>query len=79
MVTSYRGNDYIVSAEPIAEGILKNAIQNLGERIADQQTEDRNRSTSLSYAKDMVVAGTIPLNQLYDRATENYKFIKGMK
>lgn len=76
---TYMNIEYIVDAKPIADEITKLAVKNLASRIADAQTEDRNRSTGLSYAKDMVCATVITLDNLFEYAQENYEFIKGVK
>lgn len=76
---TYMNTEYIVDAKPIADEITKLAVKNLASRIADAQTEDRNRSASLSYAKDIVCAKVITLKQLYKSAQRNYEFIKGVK
>ncbi len=74
---TYNNQQYIASAQPITEGLLKVAIQAMGMRLADTQVEERNRSTSLSYAKDLVVGGKVDIKDIYDRAEQNYAFIKG--
>ena len=76
---TYLNNEYIVDARPITDEILKRAVTHLGEKIADAQAEDRNRSTALSYSKDMVVGKVIDLDELYTYAEKNYAFIKGQK
>ncbi len=75
---SYNKIQYVADAKPITEDLLKVAIRNLGIKLADMQTEERNRSTALSYAKDMLVGGNIELATLYEQATKNYQFIKGV-
>ena len=41
------------------------------------QADERNRSVALSYAKDLVVAGTITLDQMYSQADYFLAYIKG--
>lgn len=74
---TYRNATYIVNASLITEDKLKSAIQALGERIVDAQTEERNRSTALSYSKDLVVGDRLDIENLFDQAEKHYKFIKG--
>jgi len=76
---TYLKNEYIVDARPITDEILKRAVTHLGEKIADAQTEEKNRSTALSYSKDLVIGKAIDLAELYTYAEKNYKFIKGQK
>lgn len=73
----YNNQQYVANAQPITEGLLKVAIQDMGIRLSNQQTEERNRSTSLSYAKDLVVGDKAEIADIYDRAQWNYEFIKG--
>lgn len=74
---TYNNVQYVAGAKPITDDLLKLAIQDLGLKLADAQTEERNRSTALSYAKDMVVANVIKLDQLIEQAKKHYSFIKG--
>jgi len=76
---TYNGVQYIAGAKPITDDLLKQAIQDMGLKMADAQTEERNRSTALSYAKDLAVAKIINLPQLLTQAETNYQFIKGVK
>ena len=76
---TYMNIEYIADARPITDEILKGAITHLGEKIANAQAEDKNRSTALSYSKDMVVGKAIDLANLYIYAEKNYNFIKGQK
>jgi len=72
----YNNIEYISDARPITDEILKNAVSKLGEKLADQQTAERLRSQSLSYSKDLVVAGKLSLEDLYEMADKGYRFIK---
>lgn len=74
---TYMNTEYIADAKPITDELLKSAVATLGERVADAQANERNRSTALSYAKDMLVGDKICRGDLYDWATKNYNFIKG--
>jgi len=76
---TYNNIQYIAGAKPITDDLLKVAIQDLGLKMADAQTEERNRSTALSYAKDLAVAKIIDLDKLLTQAETNYQFIKGIK
>lgn len=74
---TYNHIDYIADAKPITDELLKRAVVSLGEKVVDKQNDERNRSTSLSYSKDMVVANKIDQGALYEWAEKNYRFIKG--
>lgn len=75
----YKNIEYMVKAEQIADQILKSAVQNLGMKLADIQTEERNRSQSIAYAKDLVCASKLEQDSMYDEADKIYLFIKGVK
>lgn len=75
---TYRNIEYISNAQSIVDDILKQAVSNLGLKVVDKQNEERNRSTSLSYAKDMFCVGKIEKEQLFEQAQDNYLFIKGV-
>lgn len=72
---TYQNTEYIADARDITDDLLKGAITTLGQRVVDKQSNERNRSTALSYAKDMLVAGNIKLEDLFERADKNYQFI----
>jgi len=74
---SFNGVDYIASARAITDEILKGAIATLGGKATDKGSNERNRSTSLSYAKDLVVADKITLKKMLPQAQKNYEFITG--
>lgn len=74
---TYMNTDYIADAKPITDELLKRAVVSLGEKLVGKQGDERNRSTALSYSKDMVVANKIDPGKLYERASMNYRFIKG--
>lgn len=74
---TYKNNEYIVNAKPILDQILNNAVKNFGMKITDAFNEERNRSQSISYAKDLVVANIITLSDMYNEASRIYNFIKG--
>ncbi len=76
---TYQNIQYIADVKVVADELLKRAVQDMGLKMADAQTEERNRSTSLSYAKDLVASGTIGISLLYEQAQKNYEFIKGIK
>lgn len=75
---TYMKTEYISDAKAIVDDILKLAVSNLGLKVVDKQNEERNRSTSLSYAKDMLCAGKIEKDNLFEQAQDNYQFIKGV-
>ena len=75
---TYMKTEYISDAKSIVDDILKQAVSNLGLKVVDKQNEERNRSTSLSYAKDMLCAGKIEMGKLFKQAQDNYQFIKGV-
>lgn len=75
----YMNNEYIVKAEQIADQILKKAVANLGMKFADIQTEERNRSQSAAYTKDLIVGGKVNLDDFESCADRIYRFIKGVK
>lgn len=73
---TYNNVEYIANARPIADELTKRAIEDLGLKLADAQREERNRSTSLSYAKDLCVADKIDLKNIKKTAEDFYSFIK---
>lgn len=73
---TYMNIEYIANAQSIVDDILKQAVSNLGLKVVDKQNEERNRSTSLSYSKDMLCAGKIEIGDLLEQAQINYDFIK---
>ena len=74
---TYMKTEYISDAKSIVDDILKQAVSTLGLKVVDKQNEERNRSTSLSYSKDMLCAGKIEIGKLFEQAQDNYQFIKG--
>jgi len=42
------------------------------------QPKSSNRSYALSYAKDLAVAGQIPVNEILDKAEQFDKYLNGM-
>lgn len=74
---TYMKVEYISNAQSIVDDILKRAVSNLGLRVVDKQNEERNRSTALSYSKDMLCASKIETKKLFEQAQDNYQFIKG--
>ena len=75
---TFKDVQYVVDAKPITDEILKVAVRSMGLKLAEGQTEERNRSTALSYAKDMVVGQVISPKELFPQAEKNYRFIKGI-
>ena len=73
---TYKGTQYITGADPIKDKILKRATYNLAIKVFDIQIEERNRSQSLAYAKDLVCAGKITPAKLFKQAQKHYEFIK---
>jgi hypothetical protein len=78
---TYNNIEFVADAYTVASKLqdnnLRRAITEVVLSLGDQQTEERNRSTSLSYAKDMLCAGKIEPDALYKTAQDNYIFIKG--
>jgi len=70
---------YVADAKAITDDILKLAIRDMGFKLYNAQNEERNLSTSLSYAKDMLVGGKIEFKDLFAQARKNYEFIKGIE
>lgn len=76
---TYNNIQYVADAKPITDDLLKLAIRDMGFKLHNAQNEERNLSTSLSYAKDMLVGDKILLEDLFTQATKNYQFIKGIE
>ncbi len=76
---TYNDIEYIANARPITDDILKGALIDLGHKIADKASIERNKSTSLSYAKDLVIGKVIDLDKMFDQAQDNYEFIMGQR
>lgn len=78
---TYNNIEFVADAYSLASKLddanLRRAVTELVINLGDQQTEERNRSTALSYSKDILCAGKIEKCELYPTAFENYKFIKG--
>ena len=74
---TYNNVQYVADAKPITDDLLKIAIRNLGLKLADAQTEERIRSQSVAYAKDLDCAGRINHPELFTEAQKIYGFIKG--
>lgn len=72
---TYNNVEYIADARDITDEILKAAIVHLGQRIVDKVADERNRSQSVAYAKDLCVAGKVDIENLFDKAKEIYNFI----
>lgn len=75
---TYNNVQYVADAKPVTDDLLKIAIRNLGLKLADVQTEERIRSQSVAYAKDLDCAGRINHTELFDEAQKIYEFIKGI-
>jgi hypothetical protein len=76
----YQNIRYVADAKPITEDLLKVGIRNVVMKLYDAQTEERNRSQAISYAKDLRNAGMVADNdKMFDMADSIYKFIKGGK
>lgn len=73
---TYNSIEYVADVQRISDALLQRGIQEIALKLGDQQTEERNRSTSLSYAKDMLVADKINKDELFNQAHDNYIFIK---
>lgn len=75
---TYQKARYVADAKPITDDLLKLAIQKTALKLHDQQTEERNRSQSIAYAKDLVCADKVKHEAIFDEATAIYQFIKGV-
>jgi len=75
---TYNNVQYVADAKPITDDLLKIAIKNLGLKLADAQVEERIRSQSVAYAKDLDCANRIDHSELFDEAQKIYGFIKGI-
>ncbi len=78
VLEEYKSQWYISDARAITDEILNKGIQKLGEKLTDQANEEKNRSTALSYAKDLACVDKVKLSELYKTAQDNYNFIKGI-
>lgn len=77
---TYNNVEYVAAAQPITDELLKLAIQDTALKLADRQTEERIRSQSIAYAKDLVCAGRVDTpDSMFDMATKIYNFIKGVE
>ena len=76
---TYNNIQYVADAKAITEDLLKLAVRDMGFKLHNAQNEERNLSTSLSYAKDMLVGDKIFLKDLFTQARKNYEFIKGIE
>lgn len=74
---TYNNVQYISDAKPITDDLLKVAVSEMATKLANSLTEERNRSTSLSYSKDLVIGGKIEIGELFSQAQKHYEFIKG--
>lgn len=76
---TYNNVQYVADAKPITDELLKLAVQDLGLKVSNQQTEERNRSQAIAYAKDLSCANRIDhIDHMFDMATKIYRFIKGL-
>lgn len=76
---TYQKARYVADARPITDDLLKLAVQKTVLKLNDQQTEERNRSQSIAYAKDLCCANQpiLAIDDMFDMATKIYNFIKG--
>lgn len=72
---TYNNVEYIANAKDITDDILKSAITHLGQRIVDKTSDERNRSQSIAYAKDLDCANRIDHKDLFNEAQKIYGFI----
>lgn len=81
--------DYVADVQLIADKLTEKAVSKLAQKLIDGANEDRNRSTALSYAKDLITSADFfkgvdaldiltPLKVMYEIAQRNYAFIKGV-
>lgn len=76
---TYNNIEYVADVQKVVDALMQRAVRDIGVKLADKATEERNRSTALSYSKDLVVAGIIPIEGLFNAATRNWEFIKGVQ
>ena len=74
---TYNNIQYVADARPITDDLLKLAIQDLGLKLADQQTVEKVRSQSVAYAKDLVCASRCEPDAMFALANKIYDFIRG--
>lgn len=72
---TYNKVEYIADVKSIADELLQRSIQEIGKKITDQAAEERNRSQSIAYAKDLKCAGVLS-GDMYEEAGRIYQFIK---
>ena len=77
---TYNKIQYVADVRPITDDLLKVAVQDMGLKLADQQTEERTRSQAVSYAKDLCCAERpiLATDDMFDMADKIYRFIKGI-
>lgn len=77
---TYKQAHYVADARPITDELLKRAVENVTIKLHDAQTEERNRSQAIAYAKDLYCAYRLTdLKKMFDTADQIYRFIKGVK
>ena len=72
---TYQKATYIADAKPVTHALLAGAITHMGQKVVDKGATERNRSQSVSYAKDLVVGGKVPLEDLIGQAQSIYDYI----
>lgn len=68
---------YVADVRDIVDPINQIAVSNMALKLADRAGDERNRSTALSYAKDLECADKITAAERYQTAWDNFLFIKG--
>lgn len=77
---TYNKVQYVADARPITDELLKRGVQDMALKLHDQQTEERNRSQAIAYAKDLCCADMVEVGtDMFKLADEIYRFIKGVR
>ena len=69
----YKGYPYVENFEEVKNIMVKEAQK----KVEDTSEVARHKSMAISYAKDLVVADKLPLDELLDEAEVIYRFIVG--
>jgi len=72
---TYNNTQYVAGVKTIADELLQKGLQDIVSKSTNPQSQERNRSTSLSYSKDMLIADKIDMSDLFTQAEKNYRFI----
>lgn len=67
---------YVADVKLLADELTARAVKDLGIKLADQATEERNRSQSYSYTKDLICAGKLDISEEFTHSVLVWQFIK---